>query len=93
MFVSQKQARGDLAGVLESDANGCYFYLYRHSGRTAVLGHILICKAAPQFSKADVTIKWREDDTICGLFVADTLIAEFDSNDGSGRLISVPGAN
>jgi len=81
IFESSVRSTGDLAGVFEYDGDNSYFYLYdtdRSQGEK-VLDSIHVLSGKPDFSQAEIAIRWDDEETKVGLFIRGQLWAVFDS--------------
>src|SRR5689334_20388508 len=84
MFENACRTTGDMAGVFEFDGETGYFYLYdlRAGEDSKVVGAIRMLSGTPEFSEADVSIKWDSEERYVGFFVRGCLCAAFDSVSG-----------
>lgn len=80
MFDSAVRSAGDLAGVFEYDGETCYFYLYEIEGYQGqkVLDSLHVLTGRPDFSEADVAVRWDADERIVGIFIRGVLWGAFD---------------
>lgn len=84
MFESTSRTCGDMAGVFEFDGETGYFYLYdtRAADDAKILGAIRLLSGTPDFSEAEVSIKWDPEERYVGLFIRKGLWAAFDCASG-----------
>ncbi|SRR6266700_3992608 len=84
IFESAVSATGDLAGVFEYDGETSYFYLYRTGeGDNTVIDAVHLLSGSPDFSGADIEIRWTSDQVKVGLFIRGELWAVFDVQRGA----------
>jgi hypothetical protein len=82
VFEAVARSAGDLAGVYEFDGETGYFYLYQTgSNANKVLASIHVLSGAPDFTEADVEIRWDRENEKVGLFIREELWAVFDARD------------
>ena len=80
IFDSVVRSTGDLAGVLESDEETTYFYLYEIGldGSNKILGAIRVASETLNLQQSDLSIRWDANEQKVGLFVKGVLWAVFD---------------
>ena len=79
--MSAERSDADLAGVFEFDGETSYFYLYRTAkNREQVLDAIHVFSGIPDFSEADIAVRWNPAQDKVGLFIRDELWAVFDTH-------------
>jgi len=85
IFDSALRSAGDMAGVFEYDGETGYFYLYdtRADQGHKVIDSIHVLSGRPDFTEADVTVRWDVSDGKVGLFICNALWAVFDSSHGT----------
>jgi hypothetical protein len=85
IFNSCVRSASDLAGVFEYDGDTGYFYLYDTTGspNQKVIDSIHILSGPPDFSDAEVTVRWDCEEEKVGLFIRGVLWAVFDSSNGA----------
>jgi hypothetical protein len=84
IFESVSRSAGDLAGVFESDGETGYFYLYdtKAGENTRIVNAIRMFVGAPDFSEAEILIRWDIEEQNVGLFIRGNLWAAFDCDSG-----------
>ena len=80
VFDSVVRSAGDFAGVFEFDGEVSYFYLYKMEGASGhkVIDSIYIFSGEPDFTEADISIRWSFKEQTVGLFIRKLLWAVFD---------------
>ena len=86
IFVDQLNAAGNLAGVLEADDRGAYFYLYMPHAETGgrIVGAVQVYAGAPNYTASDVVVRWFDKESKVGVFIKGELGAYFDIVAGWG---------
>ncbi len=93
IFESALRSAGDLAGVFEYDGETAYFYLYEASnGKQRVLGAIHLLSGQPNFTEAEIAVRWDGDEEHVGLFIRGELWAVFDAGGNKLGGSYLPGA-
>ncbi|TCV78216.1 DUF2251 domain-containing protein [Sulfurirhabdus autotrophica] len=87
IFDSAVRSDGDLAGVFEYDGESGYFYLYKTEGGQGhkIIDSIHILSGEPDFTEADVLVRWDTEEEKVGFFIRGVLWAIFDSHDYTGH--------
>ncbi len=80
IFDSCVREKGDLAGVFEYDGEAGYFYLYetKRGQGEKIVDKLHILSGQPDFTEADVSVRWDSREERVGLFIRNVLWAVFD---------------
>ncbi len=77
-----------MAGVFEADDETSYFYLYKFGNEPnkRIVSAIRIFSGNPDFTEADVDIRWFDDENKVGLLIRQELWAYFDIVSGGQQV-------
>lgn len=85
VYASSVRAAGDRGAFFEYDGDVAYFYLVdmRASAGKGIVGAIHVFSGVRALREADVDVRWNDDSSRVGLFLADVLCAAFDVESGT----------
>jgi hypothetical protein len=83
IFVCDVGREGRYAGILHGDDAVTWFYFHDLAAQK-VLGAVQVYRGVPNFTEADVEIRWNDDQTEVGVFIKGELGACFDLVRGWG---------